>query len=200
MMPVCQFFRDYRDCTNADCLFLHVDPELQEQECAMYVRGFCQMGTDCQMKHVKKFACDNYLLGFCPDGPNCEYGHPKWELPEGAIDMVTKPLTAQNMLCPRCNQPGHRAIDCPNVKSNHDQLLMGRLDEEPADTAEAAQEQIRRLTGGSSASHPMVIEHQNRAGPSSAASSSSSGPWTTHGGGTGANRSAIALNPRYLQQ
>merc|ERR1711916_342745 len=98
------------------------------------------------------------------------------------------PTACSSTSTPRCNQPGHRAIDCPNVKSNHDQLLMGRLDEEPADTAEAAQEQIRRLTGGSSASHPMVIEHQSRAGPSSAASSSSSSsPWTTQGGGTGAN-------------
>ena len=154
-----------------------------------YNRGFCQRGSDCPMKHNKRIACDNYLLGFCPDGPNCSFAHPKFELPENAFETLAKPLAQENMLCPRCNKPGHRAVDCPNVRSNHIQLLMGHLDDEPGDTAEAAREQLRRLTTGFSAARPMVIDDGHPPPPSA-------GPWVP-GAGTGANRAAVALNPRY---
>ena len=180
-------------------------------ECPWFRRGFCRLGSDCPQQHTKKRACDNYLLGFCPDGPNCPFGHPKFEVPEDAFDVSAAALTQSQLLCPRCNESGHRAIDCPNIKANHVQLLMGHLDDEPADTAEQAKAQLRRLTGGGSAANPMIIDGAAAPVPRAAGGAASYrrsrasrgatlsvGKWSASGGGgTGSNSMPIAPNPRY---
>ncbi|KAJ3117857.1 ferrochelatase hem15 [Phlyctochytrium bullatum] len=80
-MPECWFYSKYGECSNAECMYLHVDPESKVKECAWYARGFCKHGPKCRHKHVRKAVCQNYITGFCPLGPDCTYGHPKYELP-----------------------------------------------------------------------------------------------------------------------
>ncbi|KAI8847724.1 zinc finger protein, partial [Chytridium lagenaria] len=79
-MPECWFYSKYGECSNAECMYLHVDPESKVKECAWYARGFCKHGKLCRHKHVRKAVCQNYLTGFCPLGPDCQFGHPKYEL------------------------------------------------------------------------------------------------------------------------
>ncbi|RVD90992.1 zinc finger domain-containing protein [Tubulinosema ratisbonensis] len=89
-MPECWFFSKFGECTNRDCLFLHVDPESVYRECLWYKRGFCRHGNMCRNKHIKKKLCYNYYLGFCPAGPNCEFGHPKNEIPDTDLQRTYK--------------------------------------------------------------------------------------------------------------
>lgn len=63
------------ECSNPECLYLHINPEDKIRECPYYMRGFCRSGPKCRFKHVKKTTvCENYLIGFCPLGPNCKFG------------------------------------------------------------------------------------------------------------------------------
>lgn len=78
-MPECWFFSKYGECSNQDCLFLHIDPNSKSKQCLWYNRGFCKHGENCRNKHYKKRMCFNYAAGFCPLGPRCSYGHPKYE-------------------------------------------------------------------------------------------------------------------------
>jgi cleavage and polyadenylation specificity factor subunit 4 len=44
-MPECWFFTKYGECSNPDCVYLHVDPASKVKECAWFARGFCKHGT-----------------------------------------------------------------------------------------------------------------------------------------------------------
>lgn len=78
-MPECWFFSKYGECSNAECLYLHVDPSAKIKECAWYNRGFCKHGPNCRSRHVRNTICQRYVSGFCPFGPNCDYAHPKYD-------------------------------------------------------------------------------------------------------------------------
>lgn len=43
-MPECWFYSRYGECSNEDCMYLHIDPESKIKECAWYARGFCKHG------------------------------------------------------------------------------------------------------------------------------------------------------------
>lgn len=63
-MQMCQFIVDYGSCSNADCLFNHVKPEVEEVDCIWYGRGFCRHGPKCKNRHRKREMCPDYLAGF----------------------------------------------------------------------------------------------------------------------------------------
>ncbi|KAI5165300.1 cleavage and polyadenylation specificity factor subunit 4 [Nematocida sp. ERTm5] len=99
-MPECWFFSKYGECSNQDCLFLHIDPNSKSKECIWYNRGFCRHGNSCRNKHYKKRMCFNYEAGFCPLGKSCPYGHPKFEIitaeyqrAEQQNSVISKPTT-----------------------------------------------------------------------------------------------------------
>lgn len=73
-MPECWFFTKYGECSNPECLYLHVDPNSKARECQWYARGFCKHGPHCRNKHVRNTACQLYLTGFCPFGSECQFG------------------------------------------------------------------------------------------------------------------------------
>ncbi|KAI8803616.1 hypothetical protein BJ742DRAFT_682930, partial [Cladochytrium replicatum] len=73
-MPECWFYSKYGECSNPECLYLHIDPNDKVRECAWYARGFCKHGARCRHKHVRKALCPLYLTGFCPKGPECPFG------------------------------------------------------------------------------------------------------------------------------
>jgi len=109
-MPECYFFSKFGECSNPECLYLHINPEDKMRECPWYARGFCKHGPRCRHKHVKKTACANYLEGLCLDGPNCKFGHPKYELPKDDEQPGKKPRTP--MICHKCGSVGHKASTC----------------------------------------------------------------------------------------
>lgn len=78
-MPECWFFTKYGECSNPECLYLHIDPSQKIKECSWYNRGFCRHGPYCRTRHVRAVACQRYLTGFCPYGPNCDFAHPKYD-------------------------------------------------------------------------------------------------------------------------
>lgn len=80
-MPECHFFSTYGECSNPECLYLHIDPNSKVKQCQWYARGFCKHGAECRGRHVRNTACPQYLSGFCPFGPECQFGHPKYETP-----------------------------------------------------------------------------------------------------------------------
>jgi cleavage and polyadenylation specificity factor subunit 4 len=43
-MPECWFFAKYGECSNPECIYLHIDPASKIKECAWYSRGFCKHG------------------------------------------------------------------------------------------------------------------------------------------------------------
>ncbi|RKP17911.1 hypothetical protein ROZALSC1DRAFT_15790 [Rozella allomycis CSF55] len=71
-MPECYFYTQYKQCTNPECYYLHVDPDAKRKICVWYSKGFCKHGPSCRGKHVRKVICPLYLTGFCPSGPDCE--------------------------------------------------------------------------------------------------------------------------------
>ncbi|KAL0266114.1 UNVERIFIED_CONTAM: hypothetical protein PYX00_011830 [Menopon gallinae] len=89
-MPECWFYSKYGECSNADCIFLHVDLNSEYRECLWYKRGFCRHGNMCRNKHIKKKLCYNYYYGFCPAGPNCDFGHPKGSIPNTDLQRLQK--------------------------------------------------------------------------------------------------------------
>lgn len=44
-MPECWFFQKYGECSNPECLYLHIDPNSRGSICMWYVRGFCRHGN-----------------------------------------------------------------------------------------------------------------------------------------------------------
>ncbi|KAG4096383.1 hypothetical protein H8356DRAFT_1042935 [Neocallimastix lanati (nom. inval.)] len=95
-MPECWFYSKYGECSNPECMYLHVDPESKVRECAWYARGFCKHGPNCRHKHVRKIICQNYISGFCPKGPDCDQGHPKYELPNLNTQYFTQNQDEEN--------------------------------------------------------------------------------------------------------
>jgi len=81
-MPECWFFAKYGECSNPECIFLHIRPEDKIKPCPWYNRGFCKHGASCRFKHIRKVACPDYLAGFCFKGPNCKFAHPKFDMPK----------------------------------------------------------------------------------------------------------------------
>jgi cleavage and polyadenylation specificity factor subunit 4 len=43
-MPECWFFTKYGECSNPECLYLHIDPASKIKPCPWYARGFCKHG------------------------------------------------------------------------------------------------------------------------------------------------------------
>ncbi|KAM0750548.1 hypothetical protein T439DRAFT_301456 [Meredithblackwellia eburnea MCA 4105] len=79
-MPECWFFAKYGFCSNGDeCMYLHVTESMRIRECPSYRKGFCRLGPECPLKHVRKTMCPDYLVGFCEKGPTCPLGHPKFD-------------------------------------------------------------------------------------------------------------------------
>jgi len=78
-MPECWFFSEYGECSNLECIFLHIRPEDKIKNCPWYDRGFCKHGPNCRLKHLRKVPCPDYLAGFCAKGPNCKFSHPKFD-------------------------------------------------------------------------------------------------------------------------
>jgi len=108
--PSVIFFSKFGECSNPECMYLHIAPEDKMKECPWYARGFCKHGPRCRHKHIKKIACQNYLNGFCPEGPSCKFGHPKYELPKEDDAPGKKPRTP--MICHKCGSVGHKAATC----------------------------------------------------------------------------------------
>lgn len=108
-MPYCQFVIDYGTCSNADCLFNHVKPEVEEVDCLWYARGFCKHGPKCKNRHRKKEMCPDYLAGFCELGPQCEKGHPKWLLPEDN-EVMAPQYDAAGRIIPGSELPRARTL------------------------------------------------------------------------------------------
>ncbi|KAG2386840.1 hypothetical protein C9374_001875 [Naegleria lovaniensis] len=79
-MPECWFFSEYGECSNLECIFLHIKPEDRIKNCPWYEKGFCKHGPNCRLKHIRKIACPDYLAGFCAKGPNCKFSHPKFDV------------------------------------------------------------------------------------------------------------------------
>ena len=73
-MPECWFFSKYGECSNPECLYLHIDPASKIKSCQWYARGFCKHGAECKNKHVRKAICPLYMNGFCPKGEECSFG------------------------------------------------------------------------------------------------------------------------------
>lgn len=44
-MPECWFYAKYGECSNPECMYLHVDPESKVKDCPWYATGFCKLGT-----------------------------------------------------------------------------------------------------------------------------------------------------------
>lgn len=72
-MPECYFWSQYGECSNPECLYLHIDPKARVRECLNYSRGFCRVGPLCRYRHVRLVICQRYITGFCPFGANCEF-------------------------------------------------------------------------------------------------------------------------------
>uniref|UniRef100_A0A7S3G9I7 C3H1-type domain-containing protein n=1 Tax=Palpitomonas bilix TaxID=652834 RepID=A0A7S3G9I7_9EUKA len=85
-MDKCIFFSKHGECSNEDCLYIHVRPEDKKVVCPWYERGFCRHGPNCRKSHMRKELCVDYLYGFCPKGPKCTKAHPRWEIPDRAND------------------------------------------------------------------------------------------------------------------
>ena len=100
-MPECYFFSQYGECTNEDCLYLHITNLERTEVCPWFERGFCKHGHACRNRHVKKPMCERFLAGFCPDGSNCMAGHPKY----GVLEETRR--------CHQCNKIGHMSSQCP---------------------------------------------------------------------------------------
>lgn len=137
-MPECRFYAKFGHCNRPDCPYLHVPPEEKAKECPWYIRGFCKHGPRCHHRHVRRMLCEDYMAGFCPRGPDCPLAHPKWEAPREESATVAGPgrfsssagslatggsggggavqtQQRQPLVCYRCGQPGHKAINCPNA-------------------------------------------------------------------------------------
>ncbi|KAJ3044102.1 hypothetical protein HDV00_003206 [Rhizophlyctis rosea] len=128
-MPECWFYAKYGECSNPECMYLHIDPESKVGECVWYQRGFCRLGPQCRYKHTRKAVCQAFLTGFCPKGDQCNLGHPKYEVPNAT--NVEREATAvqaarerapferrpfrslEDVTCFRCNEKGHYANQCP---------------------------------------------------------------------------------------
>lgn len=145
-MPECWFFSNYGECSNPECIFRHIKPEVKT--CAWYDRGFCRHGPKCKNKHQFKIACPDYLAGFCIQGPNCKFAHPKFDIPKEDPQqkkvippqqvVPPKPISLQEqrpqqkqyrplneVTCFKCRQKGHYANKCPLRGKRNIDMMMG---------------------------------------------------------------------------
>ncbi|KAJ3015731.1 Cleavage and polyadenylation specificity factor subunit 4 [Thoreauomyces humboldtii] len=132
-MPECWFYAKYGECSNPECMYMHVDPESKIKDCPWYLTGFCKLGLECRGKHARKPICQNYLTGFCPKGPDCTFGHPKFDPPKyndasaggGRNDQTAttsdntnsdgsrRPFRSLDQVtCFKCSEKGHYANHC----------------------------------------------------------------------------------------
>ena len=51
-MPECFFFSKYRECSNQECIYRHIDPNAVKHECMFYNRGFCNRGPQLSLIHI----------------------------------------------------------------------------------------------------------------------------------------------------
>ncbi|RKP00520.1 hypothetical protein CXG81DRAFT_3789, partial [Caulochytrium protostelioides] len=72
-MPECWFYTQTGECTNAECIYVHIDPKSKKSECPGYQRGFCHDGPRCRYKHTTRVLCPSFLVGFCPQGKECAF-------------------------------------------------------------------------------------------------------------------------------
>ena len=77
-MPECFFYSKYKECSNQECFYRHIDPNAVRIECPFYNRGFCNRAGFCRNLHLRRFICPMYLFGFCPTGAKCSMAHPKY--------------------------------------------------------------------------------------------------------------------------
>lgn len=112
------------ECSNAECMYRHVDPDKKRNECPYYARGFCKHGPKCRLRHVKKEACHDYLAGFCKNGPDCVFGHARFEIPRieddedgpGGIDRFGFGRPKGPMPIPKMpSAPEENVSDAPNL-------------------------------------------------------------------------------------
>jgi len=89
-MPECWFFAKYEECSNPECIFLHIRKEDKVKPCPWFNRGFCKHGPNCRLKHILRLACPDYLAGFCAKGPNCKFAHPKFDIPKDMQDHLSQ--------------------------------------------------------------------------------------------------------------
>jgi len=133
-MPPCHFYNTFGQCSNPDCLFLHLNLTDQVKECPWYARGFCKHGNKCRSKHKRRKGCRNYILGFCIDGTKCPLGHPKYELPTTSATNLfrsRRPLRPLSQVtCFKCGNKGHYANACNNQQLNSQPTNEGGLDYE----------------------------------------------------------------------
>src|ERR1043165_3562875 len=54
-MPECWFYSRYGECSNEDCMYLHIDPESKIKECALVARGFFKHGKLYLIQSLKLF-------------------------------------------------------------------------------------------------------------------------------------------------
>jgi len=113
-MPECYFFSKFGECSNPECMYLHINPEDKVKECPWYARGFCKHGNKCRHRHVTKVMCDNYYEGFCPNGPNCKFGHPREAKEIEAYEALRKNM----VVCHKCGVMGHKASNCPTYPTD----------------------------------------------------------------------------------
>lgn len=119
-MPECFFFSKYNACSNKECPFRHIDPELKMRDCPWYDRGFCRHGPYCKHRHRRRVICPKYLAGFCPEGPECPHAHPSFALPSSENSMMNNKFAAnQLVLCHNCHERGHKATSCPHLPGVH---------------------------------------------------------------------------------
>lgn len=89
----CKEFARWGICAQGDeCTYLHIPPTspLRLPACPHYTRGFCPLGPNCSLQHLKHaILCPFYLAGFCPNGRShppaldkvvtCPHGaHARW--------------------------------------------------------------------------------------------------------------------------
>ena len=136
-MPECWFFAKFGECSNPECIFLHINPDDKVAVCPWYARGFCKHGPKCRYKHQFAVACPEYLTGFCIKGKTCKFVHPSFEIPKEEdyqkrevtiIKPTALPIAQQprppvvqyrpeeEVLCFKCREKGHYANKCPNQK------------------------------------------------------------------------------------
>ncbi|ORY78020.1 hypothetical protein BCR35DRAFT_342403 [Leucosporidium creatinivorum] len=142
-MPECWFFAKYGFCSNGDeCMYLHVTEDMRIRECPQYRKGFCRLGPECPLKHIRRVVCPDYLIGFCAKGPECPFGHPSFDPPPDPPSSSTRipdvsgargrggggggyggggggygdrpKRDVSQIDCYRCGQKGHYANNCPN--------------------------------------------------------------------------------------
>ncbi|KAJ3027055.1 UNVERIFIED_CONTAM: RNA-binding component of cleavage and polyadenylation factor [Siphonaria sp. JEL0065] len=130
---VCRFFLKGFCAKGQACPYKHVSQATLNANahkagvvCKHYLRG-----PKCRNKHVRQAVCQNYVTGFCPKGPECPFGHPKFELPNlnddgdktgaqtggQASTGAFNPNYKKEVMCYKCKQQGHIAINCPNEQA-----------------------------------------------------------------------------------